>query len=116
MPGLRGKTLRLIALLALIAGLFAPVAPSFAAAEPAAQMHAGMDCGVGHERMPVRHAPSAMDCCVANICAMNLALPATPSGIALPGIPERSRYALPGLLQPAGIVAAPIPHPPKSNA
>jgi hypothetical protein len=111
---LRGKFLRLIALLALVAGLLAPVAPSLAAA-PAHQTHSGMDCG-DHKPAPGRHVPNAMDCCVANICAMNLALPTALSGFTLPGIPERSRYTLSGPLPPAGIEAAPITHPPKSPA
>ena len=118
MPRLRGRFARLVALLVLIVGLIAPAAPGFAAAAPAqpSQMHAAMDCGGADRHSPTRHVPGAIDCCVANVCAMNLALPASPSGIALPVAPKASRYELRTLLQPIGIEAAPIPHPPKTTA
>jgi hypothetical protein len=44
---------------------------------------------------------------------MSLALPAASAGIALPAFAARPDYDLPNLNPPAGIVTAPIPHPPK---
>jgi hypothetical protein len=108
----------LIALLALIASLLSSAMPGFAAVAPAPpqQLHAAMGCD-GHDRpQPAHHMPGSDDCCVANICAMNLALPAAISGIAQPFPPGAPRYDLRVLLQPVGIDAAPIPHPPKAAA
>ena len=111
---LRGKFVRFVALLALMAGLAGVATPGLAAAKPAApaQLHATMDCGKGTGHTPMRRFPGA-NCCVANICAMTLALPAPPSNVAQPALPESEGYALRALHQPPSIVAAPIPHPPK---
>jgi len=76
-----------------------------------------MDCENGtHRQVPPHHLPGNADCCVANVCAMNLALPASPSGIAHPPLPGLRHYDLRALLQPIGIDPTPIPHPPKSAA
>jgi hypothetical protein len=112
----RGQCARLVALLALIAGLIGIPAPS-SAAKPAETHHMTMDCD--HESpqpAPAHHFPGADDCCVANLCAMSLALPAASSAMALPAFAGRPDYDLPNLQQPAGIVTAPLPHPPKSPA
>jgi len=104
----------------LVAGLIGATVPGVTAASPAKPAethHMAMDCD--HESgqpAPVHHLPGAADCCVANVCAMSLALPAAASGMALPAFVGRSDYDLPILHQPVGIVAAPIPHPPKSQA
>jgi hypothetical protein len=47
---------------------------------------------------------------------MTLALPVAPSGMARPAFAGRTDYVLPVLHRRAGIVAAPLPHPPKSRA
>jgi hypothetical protein len=116
---LRGKFARLVALLVLIAGLTGASASGFAAAPAADQpkpMHAGMDCdGAGHHPAPKPHLPAG-DCCLVNLCAMNLALLTLPSGLAAPVVVETPPYNLRALRQPPGIVAAPIPHPPKTRA
>ncbi len=79
-------------------------------------MQAGMDCdGATHKPAPRPHAPAG-DCCMVNVCAMSLALPVAPSGVTMPVFARRTGYALRTLRQPDGIVAAPIPHPPKSRA
>lgn len=111
-----GKFTRLLALLALLAGLLGAVTPGTAmpAATPGG-MHDAMGCGGGHHP-PAGHPSGAADCCVSGICAMNLALPVAPSGIALPFHPKTRGYDLRALRQPPGIVTAPIPHPPKSAA
>lgn len=113
----RGNVARVLAILALIAGVIGTSVPGFAAAGGPARpmaMHAAMGCGNGAGHAPMRRLPAA-DCCAANVCATNLALPLATSGIALPTLPE-PRYALRALRQPAGIVTAPIPHPPKAAA
>lgn len=122
MSRLRGKFTRLVALLVLIAGLTGASMPGFAAAPgPPKPMHAAMDCdgldrdASGHHPAPKPHAPAG-DCCLVNICAMNLALLTAPSGLALPVAVEMRPYDPQALHQPLGIVTAPIPHPPKSNA
>jgi hypothetical protein len=118
---LRGKLARFLALLALVAGLASAAAPGLAvaAAGPmrmhAAQTAAGIDCDHGTGHVPIHRLPAA-DCCVAGPCALTLALPAFPSGLALPAFSETGRYALRALRQPPGIVTAPIPHPPKPVA
>lgn len=79
-------------------------------------MHAAMDCdGPTHHPAPKPHAPAG-DCCLVNVCAMALALLTAPSGLALPVAVEMPSYDLRPQQQPLGIVTAPIPHPPKSNA
>jgi hypothetical protein len=117
---LRGKFARFIALVALLAGLIGAATPGVAATAPAAptSMHAAMDCDhAGRRPAPMpHHGPGATDCCIANVCAMSLALPATAAGIVLPLLPVMPGYDLRALLQPIGIVTAPIPHPPKSIA
>ena len=116
---LRRKFARLAGLLVLIAGLAGASMPGFAAAPAPAQaksMHAGMDCdGERHDPAPKPHLPAG-DCCQVSICAMNLALPAAPSGLAFPSRAEKPGYELRGLHPPLGIVTAPIPHPPKAQA
>jgi hypothetical protein len=115
---LRGKIARCLALLALIAGLIGAAAPATMAA-PArpAEKHAAMDCDHGgHPQIPIRHLPGTNDCCMVNVCAMSLALLATPTGVELPACSELPGYDLRVPLAPAGIVAAPLPHPPKSFA
>jgi hypothetical protein len=116
---LRGKIARFLAFLALIAGLLAPAMPGGALAAPIAPAaaHAVMDCAGGsHQKAPARHLPGAVDCCIAAVCAMNLALPATPTGLAPLPFAGRPDYDLRATPQPAGIEPAPIPHPPKSAA
>jgi hypothetical protein len=79
-------------------------------------MHAGMDCGGKHDPAPAKHGGSGADCCIASVCAMNLALPQPPAAIA-PVFPlGTSAYDLRALRQPSGVEAAPIPHPPKTAA
>jgi len=119
MTGFRGKCARLLALLALLAGLLGAAMPGLAApAAPKPMTHAAQDqdCdhGARHEA-PRPHLPPS-DCCVANVCAMSLALLAAPSGLVAPAFPQRQDYDLRALPPPAGIITAPIPHPPKSNA
>jgi hypothetical protein len=117
MTGFRGKCARLLALLAVLAGLLGAAMPGLAApTAPKPATHAAMDCdhGARHEA-PRPHLPPG-DCCVANVCAMSLALLAAPSGLVTPVFPQRQDYELRPLLPPAGIITAPIPHPPKSNA
>jgi uncharacterized protein involved in copper resistance len=126
MSHLRGKFARLVALIALLAGLIGTAVPGFAAAMPAeahsavtdsAMAHSAMDCDhATHHQAPVRHLPGADDCCVVNFCAMSLALPAAASGVALPAFAEMPGYDLPVERQPAGIVTAPLPRPPKAIA
>ena len=118
---LRGKIARLVAVLALVAGLIGAALPTTAGAmptTPAETQHMAMDCD--HQKQPQapaqHHLPGTDNCCIANVCAMSVALPVLPSSVALPAFAGRSDYARPVLLQPAGITAAPIPHPPKSNA
>jgi hypothetical protein len=120
---LHGKFARLIAVLVLMTGLIGASMPGFAAMPaPAPQpMPAAMDCDhATHDPAPQPHAPAphapSGDCCLASICAMNLALPTLPSGLALPVAAEMPRYDLRALRQPPGIVTAPIPHPPKTRA
>jgi hypothetical protein len=117
---LRGKFARLVALLALIAGLIGAAVPAVAASpavKPAEAHHIAMDCDHGSRPpAPTHPFPGAADCCVANVCAMSLALPATASGVDLPAFAGRPDYDLPNLDPPAGIVTAPIPHPPKRRA
>jgi hypothetical protein len=121
---LRGKFARLLALLALIAGLAGASAPGFAAAPtpdrpqpiPVHADMAGMDCdGANHTPSPKPHVPAG-DCCLVGICAMNLALITSPSGLAAPILVKMPPYDLRVLRQPPGIVTAPIPHPPKARA
>ena len=116
MPRFRVNLARLIALLALLAGLLGPAAPGLAAAVAAGPqpLHA-MDCDDGGKPAPIHHAPGAVDCCAAVICAMNLALPAV-SGIAPPFAPAALQYDLRTLLHPLGVDLEPIPHPPKPTA
>jgi hypothetical protein len=115
LPQFRIRSARLLALLALIAGLLAPAMPSFAAPAQAHAMHAAMDCNGQHRPAPMKHG-GGIDCCIANVCAMNLALPDSPSELA-PAFPAVvSRYDLRALLQPVGIEPVPIPHPPKTAA
>jgi hypothetical protein len=117
---LRGKFARLVALLALIAGLIGAAVPGSAAtpaASPAETHHMAMDCDhESRQTAPAHHFPGTDDCCVANVCAMSLALPATSTGMALPAFAGQPDYDLPVLHPPAGIVTAPIPHPPKRLA
>jgi len=116
MSHLRGKCARILALLALIAGLLGAATPGLAAApEPMTMSTAGMDCDHGdqHNRMPQHRLP-ASDCCMVSVCAMGLTLPAAPSVPVAPGSPQALAYDLRAMLQPAGIVTAPIPHPPKA--
>jgi hypothetical protein len=118
MSRLRGKCARLIALLALLAGLVGTAMPALAApAAPKPMTHAAMDCDHGdqHRRTPQPHLPAG-DCCMVNACAMTLALPAAPSALLAPAVPSTQDYAVRTPLQPAGVVTAPIPHPPKSAA
>jgi hypothetical protein len=118
MSRLRGNWIRLVALLALIAGLVGAGLPGFAApAEPKPMIAAMADCEHGDHHPPAspRH-PPAGDCCIVSVCAMSLALPAAPSGLIAPAVPTTQGYDLRTLPPPAGIVTAPIPHPPKSNA
>ena len=124
MSRFRGKIGRFVALLALIAGLLGSVvmpAPGVAAApvEPG-DAHAAMDCDGMHQQTPDqtpgRRIPTGIDCCIGNVCAMNLALPAAPLGIALPAFFEPRAYDFQALRHPAGIDPAPLPHPPKSAA
>jgi hypothetical protein len=106
---------RLIALLVLIAGLLGPAVTSLAApaSDQSTLAHTGMDCDAGDKQAPAPHVPGLVDCCVANVCAMILALPVTPSGLTAPAYPETPSYKVNALLQPVGFDAAPIPHPPK---
>ena len=114
---LRGKFARLVALLALIAGLIGAALPSAATPAEPVRMHAAMDCDQGsHHPAPKHQLPGGGECCIVSVCAMGLALPAVPSGIALPGSLEALGYDRLVLLQPLGIVTTPIPHPPKSFA
>lgn len=120
LPRLRERSVRLLALLALVAGLLAPAVPGHAMpAQPAAMpqaMHAATDCSGKHNPAPAKHAGSGVDCCIASVCAMNLTLPHPPSAVA-PSFPqEASAYDLSALLQPSGIEPVPIPHPPKTTA
>ncbi|MDQ7249885.1 hypothetical protein [Dongia sedimenti] len=118
MSRLRGKCARLIALLALLAGLVGTAMPGLAApAEPKPMMPASMDCDHGgqHRQAPQPHLPAG-DCCMVNACAMTLALPVPLSGLLAPAFPNTQDYAVRTPLQPAGIVTAPLPHPPKSTA
>jgi hypothetical protein len=118
MSRLRGRCARLIALLALLAGLFGTAMPGLAApAEPKPMTHAAMDCDHGdqHRRAPQPHLPAG-DCCMVSACAMALALPAAPSAPMEPAFPSTQVYAVRTPLQPVGIVTAPIPHPPRSAA
>jgi hypothetical protein len=112
---LRGKFARLVAVLVLMAGLFGASMPGFAAMStlhPPKPMQAGADCDhATHHPTPPR-GPSG-DCCMVNICAMNLALPTAPSSLTAPVVVEMRPYDLRALRQPPGIVTAPIPHPPK---
>ncbi len=117
MAHLRGKFARLVALLALIAGLIGAAVPVAATPATAKTHHVAMDCD--HENgqpAPAQHFPGTDGCCLANVCAMSLALPAASTGIALPAFAGRPDYDLPNLNPPAGIVTAPIPHPPKRLA
>ena len=109
------RSARLLALLALIAGLLGPAMPGFAAPlQPQIMQSATPDCS--HHRQTPKHAGGTMDCCVANVCAMNLALPDSAAPMALPFAVATARYLLLAFLPPAGIKAAPIPHPPKAAA
>jgi len=117
------KAARLLALIGMIAALLTPAVPGFAAAAPAQPrvLHAAMDCGDAatdtHQRqVPPHHAPGAVDCCVANICAMNLALPAASSAVERSALAAGGAYDLRPLQQPLGVETAPIPHPPKAAA
>jgi hypothetical protein len=110
----------LLALLSLVAALLGPALPGYAAATPAepGAVHAAMGCDKGtadtHRKAPAHHVPGAMDCCVANTCAMTLALPAVPSAVAIPAAPKAASYSLRAAVEPADIDSAPIPHPPKA--
>lgn len=107
----------LLALFALIAALLGPALPSFASVPPmdAKPTHAALDCS-GHRHAPMPHGFGTADCCLASLCALNLALPTAGAEI-LPAIPtESTRYGLPPLAQPLGIDTAPFPHPPKRIA
>src|SRR5262249_39427190 len=97
----------------LIAGLAGASVPSFAAPRPEPPQHA-MDCD-SHHPAPKPHLPAGC-CCLANICAMNLALLTLPSGLMEPIVAKMPAYDLRALRQPPGMVTAPIPHPPKSQA
>jgi hypothetical protein len=123
-PRLAEKIARFLALLGLIAALLVPAVPSFATAASAqpSTLHAAMGCddtadaaGDRHKQAPA-HLPGALDCCVANVCTMNLALPAASFGDAPSILPEAAAYTLPSLRQPISIEAAPLPHPPKTAA
>ena len=123
MPRLAEKIARIFALLGLIAALLAPAFPGFAAAAPdqPAALHAAMGCSDANAHRPVpthpvpaHHAPGAMDCCVANVCAMNLALPASPTAVALSVQFTTASYPFSALQPPLGVDSAPIPHPPKA--
>ncbi len=117
MSRLRGPCARLLAILALIAGLLGAAMPGFAApAAPETMTMTGMDCDHGDQHRPPQHHFPAADCCMVSICAMGLALPATPSALIGPRLPQSPAYGLRPLLQPAGIVTAPLPHPPKAVA
>jgi hypothetical protein len=116
LPRFRERLARLLALLALIAGLLAPAMPSVAAPIQPRPMHAGMDCSGNHGQAPTKHTGGSVDCCIANVCAMNLALPDSASAVALSFPVEVARFDLCALLQPTGIEPAPIPHPPKTAA
>jgi hypothetical protein len=100
-------------------GLIGASMPGFAAGpapETPKSLHAGMDCdGAGHNPAPKSHVPAG-DCCLVNVCAMNLALLAMPSGLTAPVVAEMPPYDLRALRQPTGIVTAPLPHPPKARA
>jgi len=110
------KLARCLALLALLAGSAAPAAFAMASVDPS-QAHATINCDRnGHGSAPGRHLPGADACCMVNVCAMTLAIPATPSGVAAPAFLGTPGYNPRNLLQPAGITAAPIPHPPKPVA
>lgn len=121
MSHLRRKYARLLALLALVAGLLGAATPSLAvpaATKPMTMAMMGIACDHGdehHRQAPRHHFPTG-DCCILGVCAMSLALPAAPTALVEPGFPETLGYGLPALLQPAGIVTAPIPYPPKSIA
>jgi hypothetical protein len=118
MSRFRGKCARLVALLALLAGLVGAAMPGFAApAEPKPMLAARADCDHDDHHHPASqpHLPAG-DCCMVNVCAMSLTLPAPPSGLVAPAFPESQGYDLPTLSPPAGIVSAPIPHPPKPVA
>jgi hypothetical protein len=110
---------RLVALLVLIAGLTGAALPGFAAApapEPTKTLHAGMDCdGAQQHPAPKPHLPAG-DCCLANACAMSLALLTAPTGLALPALAEMPDYVHPAAPDPRSIVITPLPHPPKSPA
>ena len=113
----RGNLARVLAILALIAGVSGASVPGFSAvmlAQPTA-MHPATACDNGSCDAPMHHLPAA-DCCVTNLCVMSLVLPTAPSDVVLPALPEPGSYALPALQQPDGIITAPIPHPPKSAA
>ncbi|WP_395018974.1 hypothetical protein [Dongia sp.] len=119
MSRLRGKLARCLALLALLAGLIGAAAPGSFAMTPAdpASKHAAMDCNQErHGPAPARHLPGIDACCMVNVCAMTLALPAAPSGVNAQAASETRGYDLHTLLQPASITAAPLPHPPKPFA
>jgi hypothetical protein len=116
MSRFRGRCARFVALLALLAGLVGAALPGFAAsAEPKPAAVADCDHGDHHHPAPQHHFPAG-DCCMVSACAMSLALPALPSGLAAPALPKSQGYDLYNLPPPAGIVSAPIPHPPKSIA
>jgi hypothetical protein len=124
MRSLSGSVARLLGLFSLIAALLGPALPGHAAATPAepGAVHAAMGCGEGaaddHRQPPVQtpahHVPGAIDCCVANSCAMTLALPAVPSAVAIPAAPKAAPYSPRATIEPADIDSAPIPHPPKA--
>lgn len=99
----------------LIAGLLGQTVTSLAAPAPDQSLlaHPSMDCDAGDKQAPTPQVPGLADCCVANICAMTLALPVTPSGLTAPAYPGTPSYKVNALLQPIGFDAAPIPHPPK---
>ena len=116
MSHFRGKCARFVALLALLAGLVGAAMPGFAApAEPKPMLAAMADCDHDHHPAPQQHL-SAGDCCMLNVCAMSLTLPAPPSGLMAPALPKNQGYDLRTLSPPDGIVSAPIPHPPKPVA
>jgi hypothetical protein len=110
---------RLVAVLVLMSGLTGASLPGFAAApapQPSKPVQASMGCDhAAHHPAQQRHAPAG-DCCLVNLCAMNLALLTAPSGLAFPVATEMPRYDRRALLQPPGIVTAPLPHPPKARA
>jgi hypothetical protein len=118
MSRFRGKCARFVALLALLAGLVGAAVPGFAApAEPKPTLAAmaGCDHDGHHHPAPPQHLP-ASDCCMVNVCAMSLTLPAPPWGLMAPVLPKSQGYDLRTLSPPAGIVSAPTPHPPKPTA